>query len=248
MRLDGEINELRKEVKQFRTETRQRLEVIENEVNKHVALNYNRTIIDYVSNMSHDLVANLKCDRPNEEKFCKSQMKSLQDEYLSLLKSGLFTESTDALINAKEKLGSIREMFKEQNRPNCEKCLDNEEQLMESNIQLLRQLKLIETPAISLVQNKATVATLDAEKACDLIVSPISHKARIQIMQSIYEGKNRFNDLSDGTGLAGGQLIYHINKLRDSGYLDQFESKDYVLSNKGLKALVMLAQLSYEIN
>jgi len=73
MRLDEEISELRKEITQFRTETRQRLEGIENEVNKQVSLNYNRTIIDYVTEMSHDLVENLKCDRPDEESWCKEK-------------------------------------------------------------------------------------------------------------------------------------------------------------------------------
>jgi DNA-binding HxlR family transcriptional regulator len=115
-------------------------------------------------------------------------------------------------------------------------------------MQLLSQLKLIETPAVTLAQNTATVNKLDAEKANDLIVSPISNKVRIQILQSIYRGENRFNDLSKATGLEGGQLLYHIRKLKAAEYLDKFESKDYVLTPKGMKALVMLAQLSHELN
>ena len=118
---------------------------------------------------------------------------------------------------------------------------------MQSNMQLLSQLRLIETPAVSLSQNTATVNSLDAEKANKLIVSPISNKVRIQILQSIYRGENRFNDLSRATGLEGGQLLYHIKKLKEADYMDQFESKDYVLTPKGIKGLVMLAQLSHEL-
>jgi len=248
MGLDGEVNALRVDINKFRVEVRQRLEVIENEINKQVALNYNRTIIDYVSEMSHDLVANMKCDRPEEEAICKSKMDGIQNEYLSLLKSGQFTKSLNALKKASEKLIEIKQSFEEMRRPSCVKCIEKEARLVESNMQLLSQLQLIETPAVSLVQNRATVSGLDAEKASDLIVNPLSHKVRIEILQSVYAGENRFNDLSKATGLEGGQLLYHIKKLKDSGYLDQFESKDYVLTPKGMKALVMLAQLSHELN
>ncbi|MBN2336591.1 winged helix-turn-helix transcriptional regulator [Candidatus Bathyarchaeota archaeon] len=248
MRLDEEISELRREIAQFRTETRQRLEVIENEVNKQVALNYNRTIIDYVTGMSQDLVENLKCDRPDEETFCKNQMEGLQTDYLAYLKAGKFTESHSAMGESLCTLKMLKANFEESGRTGCILCLENEARVIESNMQLLNQLKLIETPAAYLAQNTATVNTLDAEKANDLIINPISNKARIQILQSIYRGENRFNDLSKATGLEGGQLLYHIRKLRDAEYVDQFESKDYVLTSKGMKTLVMLAQLSHELS
>jgi DNA-binding HxlR family transcriptional regulator len=247
MRLDEEISELRKEIGQFRTETRQRLEVIENEVNKQVALNYNRTIVDYVTGMSQDLVANLKCDRPDEEEICKAQMEGLQTEYLALLKAGKFSASYTALETSLVKINQIKESFEDLGRKGCVTCLENEARLMVSNMQLLSQLRLIETPAVLLSQNAATVNSLDAEMASKLIVNPLSNKVRIQILQSIYRGENRFNDLSRATGQEGGQLLYHIRKLRDTDYLDQFESKDYVLTSKGMKALVMLAQLSQEL-
>ena len=247
MRLDEEISELRKEIGQFRTETRQRLEVIENEVNKQVALNYNRTIVDYVTGMSQDLVANLKCDRPDEEEICKTQMEGLQTEYLALLKAGKFSASYAALEDSLVKINQIKESFEDLGRKGCVTCLENEARLMVSNMQLLSQLRLIETPAVLLSQNTATVNSLDAEMASALIVNPLSNKVRIQILQSIYRGENRFNDLSRATGQEGGQLLYHIRKLRDTDYLDQFESKDYVLTSKGMKALVMLAQLSQEL-
>jgi DNA-binding HxlR family transcriptional regulator len=248
MRIDDEISGLRKEISQFRTETRQRLEVIENEVNKQVALNYNRTIVDYVLEMSQDLVDNLKCERPDEEENCKNMLSERQEEYLKLLKAGKFTESYNGIEKSLERAPMMIQNFDEMGRPGCVSCIESGMSLMRSNMQLLSQLKLIETPAVSLAQNTATVNSLDAEKANDLIVSPISNKVRIQILQSIYRGENRFNDLSRATGLEGGQLLYHIRKLKEADYMDQFESKDYVLTPKGIKGLVMLAQLSHELN
>ena len=44
-----------------------------------------------------------------------------------------------------------------------------------------------------------------------LIVNHLSNKVRIQILQSIYRGENRFNDLSRATGQEGGQLKKRVS-------------------------------------
>ena len=247
MRLDEEVKELRQDINKFRAETRQRLEVIENEVNKQVALNYNRTIIDYVTKMSKDLIANLDCDRPDEEAFCKSQLDGLQTDYLKKLSAGNFQQAYASIEASQKKLDHLREMFVADNRVHCISCIDNENQLLESNKHLIGQLRLIESPAVSLQSNISTIDSMDPIKTNDLIVNPLSNKTRLQILQSIYRGDNRFTDLSTCTGLEGGQLLYHIKKLTESGYVYQTDNKDYVLTTKGLRVLVMLAQLTHEL-
>jgi DNA-binding transcriptional ArsR family regulator len=247
MRLDEEVKELRLEINKFRAETRQRLEVIENEVNKQVALNYNRTIIDYVSKMSRDLVTNLNCDRPDEEANCKAQMAGLQSEYLKNLGTGNFQQAHASIESSQKKLEQLRMMFSKADRVRCVTCIDNESQLLESNKHLVGQLRLIESPAVSLASNISTIDAMDPVKTNDMIVNPLSNKTRLQILQSIYRGDNRFTDLSTHTGLEGGQLLYHIKKLTESRYVYQTDNKDYVLTTKGLRVLVMLAQLTHEL-
>jgi predicted transcriptional regulator len=79
------------------------------------------------------------------------------------------------------------------------------------------------------------------------ILDPVAHRARLQVMLSIFRGENRFADFTAATGLKGGHLLYHINKLLEGGLVQQYESKDYVLTRKGLKTLVLLAQMGEEI-
>ncbi|TRO59464.1 hypothetical protein E2P71_01100 [Candidatus Bathyarchaeota archaeon] len=43
------------------------------------------------------------------------------------------------------------------------------------------------------------------------------------------------------------RALYHIKKLVESGYVYQADNKDYVLTTKGLRVLVMLAQLTHEL-
>lgn len=248
MRLDEEVKELRLEINKFRAETRQRLEVIENEVNKQVALNYNRTIIEYVRKMSRDLVENMDCDRPDEESFCKSQMSQIQAPYLTHLESGSFSQAYTALEQAQQQLAVIGDQFKQEKRTRCVGCIESQTQLLESNKHLISQLRLIETPAIVLSSNNSTIDNMDPTMTNDAIVNPISNKTRLQILQSIYRGENRFTDLSQNTGLEGGQLLYHIKKLTETDYVYQADNKDYVLTTKGLRVLVMLAQLSQELS
>lgn len=195
MRLDEEVSELRLEINKFRAETRQRLEVIENEVNKQVALNYNRTIIDYVSKTSKSLVENLSCDRPGEEVFCKNLMKNIQSEYLKYLDSGSFQQAYASIEDAQKKLEQLKNSFKKDNRTRCILCIENESQLLDSNKHLIGQLRLIESPAVMLTNNNSTINNMDPVKTKDLIVTPISSKVRLQMLQSIYRGDNRFTDL-----------------------------------------------------
>ena len=247
MRLDEEFKELRLEINKFRAEIRQRLEVIENEVNKQVALNYNRTIIEYVKKTSQDLVENLNCNRPDEEEFCKTQMNQIQTPYLQHLEAGNFPQAYSALENAQQQLEEIGKQFQKDERTRCVVCIESQTQLLESNKRLISQLRLIGSPAVALGSNNQTIDQLNPELTNDAIVNPISNKTRIQILQSIYRGENRFTDLSTNTGIEGGQLLYHLKKLIEAEYVYQTENKDYVLTTKGLKVLVMLAQLSQEL-
>ncbi|MCW4011623.1 MAG: winged helix-turn-helix domain-containing protein, partial [Candidatus Bathyarchaeota archaeon] len=240
--------ELRLEINKFRAEIRQRLEVIENEVNKQVALNYNRTIIEYVKKTSIDLVENLNCNRPDEEAFCKSQMSQMQTPYLQHLEAGNFPQAYAALEKAQQQLSEIGNQFQKEERLRCVGCIESQTQLLESNKRLISQLRLIESPAVALGSNNQTIDQLNPAITNDSIVNPISNKTRIQILQSIYRGENRFTDLSTNTGLEGGQLLYHIKKLTEADYVYQAENKDYVLTTKGLRVLVMLAQLSQELS
>ncbi len=78
------------------------------------------------------------------------------------------------------------------------------------------------------------------------MAASISHEARLRIMLSTFRGENRFTDLSGATGLSGGHLLYHINRLLEHGFIRQYRNKEYGLTRKGVKTLLFLAQLGGE--
>jgi DNA-binding HxlR family transcriptional regulator len=248
MRLDEEIVELRKELAKFRVETRQRLEAIEGEVTKQVGLNYNHTIIDYLIDVSSDAVRNLKCDRGPEEATCKATLTAHQLRLTSLLKTGRFDDAFAELIQVKENMRKYKVMKTEEGRRGCVACIQNELDILASNERLLTQLRAIGSPALTMEQGKATVDNLDPTKAAEQLMEPLSNKTRLTIMKSVFRGENRFTDFTKSTGIEGGQLLYHIRKLVDSGHLQQYESKDYVLTRRGMRSMMLVAQLNEELS
>jgi DNA-binding HxlR family transcriptional regulator len=248
MRLDAEIEELRKELGKFRTETRQRLEAIEGEVTKQVSLNYNHTIVNYLVDVSADAVRNLKCDRGVEETTCKATLMGHQQRFTSLLKTGRFDDAYVELNKVKETMQQFHAGMKQQNRTGCTACIQNEIDVLTSSERLLAQLRSIKTPALTLEKGRATVDSLDPETATEQLLEPLSNKTRLTIMKSVFRGENRFTDFVKATGLEGGQLLYHIRKLLDSGHIQQFESKDYVLTRKGMRSMMLVAQLNEELS
>lgn len=248
MRLDGEIEELRKELGKFRVETRQRLEAIEGEVTKQVSLNYNHTITDYLVDVSSDAVRNLKCDRGLEESACKATLTQHQQRFTNLLKTGRFDDSYTELKQVQENMRQFKTGMEEQGRKGCVVCIQNELDVLASSERLLTQLRSIGSPALTLEQGRATVEGLDPVRAAERLLDPLSNKTRLMILKSVFRGENRFSDFVSVTGLEGGQLLYHIRKLVDSGHLKQFESKDYVLTRMGMRSMMLVAQLSQELS
>ena len=126
--------------------------------------------------------------------------------------------------------------------------METELGVIESNKRMLSHLQMLESPAISLGEQKQTVGKIDPPSLHEDVLNPLSNTSRVQILVSVYEGRNRFADLVEATGQRGGHLLYHLRMLVDHGFVSQFATKEYVLTKKGLKTLVVLAQLSGELS
>jgi len=247
LRLDEEMGELRKELQSFRAETRHRLELIESEVTKQVSLNYNRAIIDYLQGATLDFIDSLKCAKNENEARCKHGMKEVQKQYLELLKTGRIRDSLGALRDAVEATVKMEAKLIAGGQTSCAECMRKEVEFLEINGGLLNQLTMLQEPRSVIIDERSSISSLDAVAMEEGILDPVAHRARLQVMLSIFKGENRFADFTSATGLRGGHLLYHINKLLDGGFVQQYESKDYVLTRKGLKTLVLLAQMGEEL-
>jgi predicted transcriptional regulator len=70
------------------------------------------------------------------------------------------------------------------------------------------------------------------------ILEPVSNPQRLEILRAVALETKSFSSFSEITGLRGGNLFFHIQKLTDSGMiLQQHERGDYMITEKGFRIL-----------
>ncbi|WOF17189.1 winged helix-turn-helix transcriptional regulator [Methanoplanus sp. FWC-SCC4] len=83
---------------------------------------------------------------------------------------------------------------------------------------------------------------IDAESIVSSFLDPLANRHRFKVMQELYCGPKSFSELSEATGLKGGNLLFHLEKLlKASMILQKQERGVYVLSLKGAGALKVCA-------
>ena len=90
---------------------------------------------------------------------------------------------------------------------------------------------------------------LPEEEIVKWILEPLANVQRFQIMNALATQTRTFSDFSALTGLKGGNLLFHIRKLTESGMiLQRHERGDYVITDKGYKAVKEIAAIFRSLN
>jgi DNA-binding HxlR family transcriptional regulator len=160
---------------------------------------------------------------------------------------GRNNDSIKALDEAISNIKKFEKVGVEEDRIGCVKCFRNQLKVMENTKMLLTQLQLIESPIASINDNRSSIGRIDPTQLNSQYLNPLASETRLQILISVFLGENRFSDFAKTTGQSGGHLFYHLRILLQNGFITQYESKDYVLTRKGIKALITLAQLNGEL-
>ena len=81
------------------------------------------------------------------------------------------------------------------------------------------------------------------------LLEPVANIQRFQILRSLAIQTRTFSDISQLTGLRGGNLLFHIRKLTDTGMiLQRHERGDYIITDKGFKTMNAIAELFRVLN
>jgi len=77
----------------------------------------------------------------------------------------------------------------------------------------------------------------------------VANVQRFQIVKSLMVQTRTFSDISQLTGLKGGNLLFHIRKLTESGMiLQRHERGDYIITEKGFKTMTAIADLHQTVH
>jgi len=85
-----------------------------------------------------------------------------------------------------------------------------------------------------------------AAASVERILSPLAHEARVRIMQAMYDAPKSSGELSEATGLRGGNLHYHLKELIHAAYVSETRGV-YDLTPLGCQMLMTVTMLAHGI-
>ncbi len=77
------------------------------------------------------------------------------------------------------------------------------------------------------------------------MLGPFSHEARIQLLQLLWPEARASAELSEATGLKGGNLHYHLKELIYADYVEQKEGR-YQLTRLGAQLLITVGCIALQ--
>jgi predicted transcriptional regulator len=230
--LKTEITGLRSELKRFiERANQQHVDAVLTDLKK----NYSDLFTNHqVDNAKVDLSAHMVED-------CK-----MRDKCYEIFMD--FLQNTAKLINDGQVSDEIIQSYREQMKKmrskgrydHCDTCFSEVHRLFEKQIDLMQSLGIYKKNSD---KNDTTLEIVD-ESVVKNLLEPVANIQRFQILKSLTTQTRTFSDISELTGLRGGNLLFHIKKLTDSGLIIQrHERGDYIVTDKGFKTMTAISQL-----
>ena len=239
-----EIRELKTEITGLRTELKR---FIERANQQHVNSVITDLKNDYSDLFTNNQVENAKADlSARMVGDCKMRNKCY-DVFLEFLQNTA-QHIKDGKVSD-EIIQSYRERMKTMRCKGpferCDTCFTEVNRLFEKQIDLMRSLGIYE--------KAQEVGDSSLEIPDEIIVKdvlePVANIQRFQILKSLASQTRTFSDISLLTGLRGGNLLFHIRKLADTGMiLQRHDRGDYIITDKGYKTLVSITDLYRLLN
>lgn len=157
-----------------------------------------------------------------------------------------FLESNAELIKhkkvSKEIIGNKRAELDEIRKgapfDKCNICFSEVDSIYDKQLNLISSLQIYSNND----EDKTDISSIPERVMVKSVLEPVSNKQRLQILKSMALETMTFTALSELTGLRGGNLLYHIQKLLDSNLIIQrHERGDYMITEKGYNLLIMLS-------
>jgi DNA-binding transcriptional ArsR family regulator len=139
----------------------------------------------------------------------------------------------------------MKELRKKGKKELCTACFTELGRLFEN------QVGLMQTLGIYRKENGTAgdLADIPDDAVVKDLLEPVASPQRFQILRALVSGTRTFSDISQLTGLRGGNLLFHIRKLTDAGMiLQRHERGDYIITDKGFRTLTAIAQLYQQVN
>ena len=196
---------------------------------------YSNTLLNHLfEDIETGLERNMVKKRP-EKINCTSAFTSLLQQNAELIKHG---KVDDTLIsNNRKKLDELRcgAPFSK-----CEQCFSEVSSLFIKQVNLMRSMRIYSDNQ----EYKSDISSIKTDTIISEILEPVSNNHRLEILRAVAFDMKSFSAFSELTSLRGGNLLFHLQRLLESGLILQLHERgDYMITDKGLKILQGLQEI-----
>jgi len=235
--LKTEITGLRTDLKRFiERANQQHIDGVLGDLKKNYAVLFTDHLVE---NAKTDLSAHMVGDCKMQEKCYEGFMDFLRNTSQHI-KNG---QVSDEIIQSYRE--QMKVMRKKGPHDRCTTCFTEVQRLFEKQVDLMQSLEIYKNASD---KGDGPIEIADESVVKD-ILEPVANVQRFQIMKSLMIQTRTFSDISQMTGLKGGNLLFHIKKLTESGLiLQRHERGDYIITDKGYKTITAISQLHQILN
>lgn len=199
---------------------------------------YNALIHHIYNDVTEGLEANMVEDC-HMRKECKSLFQTFLKDTAGLIMDENLSE--DTIDDYRLKLDGMRS---EAPYAQCSICFSEASKQLDQQIDLMRSLRIY----VEKQEEKIDLSKMPVESVAKTILEPLANKHRLQILKALAQKTKRFSELSEITGIRGGSLLFHLNKLTSSGMiLQRHDCGDYILTEKGYILLREISKIFFQL-
>ncbi|OYT63112.1 hypothetical protein B6U67_03560 [Methanosarcinales archaeon ex4484_138] len=167
-------------------------------------------------------------------KECKSKFEDLLREQASFINRKKVTKQ-----DLREKYRLLEDLKTTAPFKQCTTCFEEAHKLLDRQTHLIKSMNYQETD-----EELIPIEEIQPHEVVSMIFEPIAHAQRIEILKSLFYEPKTFSQLSNTTGLRGGNLLFHVQKLANAGLITQkHERSNYQITKKGNEALKTIQHL-----
>ncbi len=156
---------------------------------------------------------------------CKGVFTDLLQKSAGMAGSDMVPEET-----VKKYRSDLEKRRNEAPRTQCTKCFEEVSDLFEKHVRVARSLRIYQTDE----EVRKAIEDLNEDAILRVILEPVSNRQRLQILKMLSPEARSFSFISEHSGLRGGNLLFHLQRLMEGGLIiQQYERGDYMLSEKG---------------
>ncbi len=161
---------------------------------------------------------------------CKNLFLEGLQEHLSLLDKDKVSGEDIEKIYSKFQKQREGAPFKE-----CATCFNEVYSLLDKQSRIIRSLRIYR-------HKDSSLEIPDAEEVAGDLMA-IANRQRLQILNAVTRESMSFSQLSELTGLRGGNLLFHLQKLLERGLILQRHGRgDYMITEKGYEMIKLISE------